>query len=116
MRICIVKETGRIIGMQSAAPAGLLTANAKIEFGLDKDAVEEKEVTEAEYIAAKAKDPIFVAQNAAIASKEKDISDNLPSWKEVSDAIDGVTTIAGLRGVVKKLARVVYWLAKNKAE
>ena len=33
--------------------------------------------------------------------------------QEVSDAIDGVSTIAGLKVVVKKLARVVYWMAKN---
>jgi hypothetical protein len=49
------------------------------------------------------------------ATKAQAISDNLPSWTEVDDAITAATTIATLKVIVRKLARVVYWLAKNKA-
>jgi hypothetical protein len=56
-----------------------------------------------------------LAQEAAIAQRAQDIIDGLPTWQRVSDAIDAVSTIAGLKVVVKKLARVVYWLAKNSA-
>lgn len=61
---------------------------------------------------------LLVSKNKAelaLVQKEKDIVDNLPTWQQVSDAIDAVSTIAGLKVVVKKIARVVYWLAKNSA-
>jgi hypothetical protein len=47
--------------------------------------------------------------------KEKDIVDNLPSWQAVSDAIDAATTIAQMKVIVKKIARVLYWTARNSA-
>jgi hypothetical protein len=47
--------------------------------------------------------------------KAKDIIDNLPSWKEISDAIDAATTLAQMKVIVKKMAKVEYWLAKNSA-
>jgi len=56
------------------------------------------------------------AEESRIAAKAQAFIDNLPSWSEISAAIDGVSTIAGLKVVVKKLARVVYWLAKDKAD
>lgn len=45
-----------------------------------------------------------------------DIGDNLPNWNQVSASIDNATSVAGLKIIVKKLARVVYWLAKNKKD
>jgi len=48
------------------------------------------------------------------AAKAQSITDNPPSWQAVSDAIDAATTLAACKVIIKKLARVVYWLAKNQ--
>ena len=56
------------------------------------------------------------AEEARIAQKQQDIIDNLPSWQQISDAIDAATTIAATKAILKKIARVVYWMAKDKAE
>jgi len=56
---------------------------------------------------------------AAIAladAKAQSIVDNLPSWQAVSDAIDAAATLAACKIILKKLARVVCWIAKNKAD
>lgn len=50
--------------------------------------------------------------------KISDIETSLPSWTQVSSAIDNAITDtsinrAALRTIIKKLARVVYWLAKK---
>jgi hypothetical protein len=57
-----------------------------------------------------------LAEEARIVAKQQALIDNLPSWQQVSDAIDSATTIAALKVIVKKIARVVYWLAKNKED
>lgn len=73
------------------------------------------------------KQAIAAAEAANNAAKAQAIIDNLPAWQPVSDALDGIkadaqaaTTIAALKVViigliifVKKLARVLYWLAKD---
>ena len=41
-------------------------------------------------------------------AKAQAIIDNLPDWQQVSNAIDSATTIAALKVITKKLARVVY--------
>ena len=56
------------------------------------------------------------AEEARVAAKAQALINNLPTWQEVADAIDAVTTIGGLKVVVKKIARVVYWLAKDRAD
>lgn len=48
--------------------------------------------------------------------KDKDIRDNLPSWQTVSNAIDNATTLSEMKAIVKKMARVLYWLAKNSQD
>jgi hypothetical protein len=53
------------------------------------------------------------SQVALTTAKNQSIADNLPSWQNVSDAIDAANTLAKLQAIVKKLARVTYWLAKN---
>jgi hypothetical protein len=50
------------------------------------------------------------------ALRDKDIIDNLPSWQQVSDIIDSADSLVKLRAIVKKIARITYWLAKNKAD
>jgi len=56
-----------------------------------------------------------LAEIARQEARAQDIVDNLPSWAEIETAITNATTIAALKVIVKKLARVVYWLAKNTA-
>ena len=50
------------------------------------------------------------------ATKAQAIIDNLPSWAEIDAAIEAATTIAAMKVIVRKMARVVYWLAKNSAD
>lgn len=40
--------------------------------------------------------------------------DNLPSWSAVSTAVDNIANLADAKVFLKKLSRVVYWLAKNQ--
>ena len=54
-----------------------------------------------------------VAREQVIAQKLLDISTNLPSRAAVMEAIDNATTLAALRAIVKKMAGVLYWLAKD---
>ena len=42
-----------------------------------------------------------------------EIVDNLPTWSAINDQIDGITTLAQAKKALKKIARVVYLLAKN---
>ena len=59
-------------------------------------------------------------QQAAIeaeqAQKAQDIIDNLPSWAHVSTAVDNIANLADAKVFIKKLARITYWLAKNKKD
>ena len=50
---------------------------------------------------------------AAKLAKETAISTNLPSWSQVSTAVDNISSLAEAKAFIKKLSRVVYWLAKN---
>jgi hypothetical protein len=120
MRISVLKSNRRIIEMQAAALPGTLLKNA-INAGYAADAVEELEVDAAGYTAAKAEDPVEIvteqihqATLTAEAAKIRAVLDNLPDWQTVSTAIDAANTIPKLQVIVKKLARVLYWIAKNK--
>lgn len=119
MRICIVKATKRVIEMQSHATEGTLISNA-LNAGYTADQIEERVVDMAGYASALAEDPVWSAEQAAQqaqtdfeSTKLQEIASNLPAWQQVYDAIDGVSTIAGLKVVLKKIARIVYLLAKN---
>lgn len=48
--------------------------------------------------------------------KDKAFNDNMPDWSTVSDAIDNINDLAGAKVFLKKLSRVVHWLAKNKID
>lgn len=56
------------------------------------------------------------AETQRVEAKAQAFLDNLPSWQEVSDAIDAATTIAACKVILKRLARVVYWLARDRAD
>ena len=49
----------------------------------------------------------------SMAAKATAIYDNMPSWAQVSTACDNISTLAEAKVFLKKLSRVVYWLAKN---
>jgi hypothetical protein len=67
--------------------------------------------------------PIIEAREAAaiLAEQQKTearnqaIIDTLPTWAQVSTAVDGITNLAEAKVFIKKLAQVVYWLAKDSA-
>lgn len=42
-----------------------------------------------------------------------DIDDNLPSWATVNDEISSISNMEDAKAVLRKIARVVYWMAKN---
>jgi hypothetical protein len=59
------------------------------------------------------------AHNARVASQQakmQAIIDNLPSWSRVSTAVDNISSLAEAKVFIKKLSRIVYWLAKDKEE
>lgn len=47
--------------------------------------------------------------------KLNDIVTNLPSWSQTDTAITAIGSLADAKVILKKLARVIYWLAKNSA-
>lgn len=77
-----------------------------------------------------AEEAAAAAEKALIQAKAQDIADALPDWATVAAKFDrgttalaNATTIAavkvvllGLIDVTKQLARVVYWLAKDRAD
>lgn len=122
MLICINRETKRIIEMQSGAIPGTLIQNA-VNAGFAPQEIEEREVDEAGYAAALAEDPVEIAALAARAAeaaaqevKIQAFLDNLPSWAAVSRAVDNISNLAGAKVYLKKLSRVVYWIARDKAD
>ena len=62
------------------------------------------------------KTPEQIAEEARIAAKAQDFLDNIPSWAGVSTAVDNIANLADAKVFIKKLARIVYWLAKDKIE
>jgi hypothetical protein len=48
--------------------------------------------------------------------RQKAIDDNLPSWSQVETALDNISNLAEAKAALKKIAKVVYWMAKNKGE
>ncbi len=44
---------------------------------------------------------------------DKETNDNLPSWFQVSNAIDNANSVPEIKLLLKKIARVLYLLAKN---
>lgn len=55
-------------------------------------------------------DPVISARYAA---KQSAITTNIPSWTQVETACDNISNLAEAKAFLKKLSRVVYWLAKN---
>lgn len=53
---------------------------------------------------------------AMTAARQDAIETNLPSWTQVETALDGISNLAEAKTALKKIARVVYWLAKGRGE
>ena len=121
-RVCLTKD-GKLIEMQRGGDdhpdlmemrLNTIKQNA-LNAGHLETNIEVKWVTDVEYEAIKAVDPNEIARIAEQTAKEtaqlakaQEIIDNLPDWQQVSNAIDSATTIAALKVITKKLARVVY--------
>lgn len=121
MIICRIIATKRIIEMQSNATLGLLTQNALVAFGLSPEEVEEIEVDQAGYEAALAEDPIVIAHEQAENDEQdkanrvlQEVLDKLPSWNAVDTAVTNIANLTDAKVFIRKLARVVYLLAKNE--
>ena len=54
------------------------------------------------------------AEEARQAAKAQAIIDNLPTWAEVDQAVTNISNLADAKAFIRKLARIVYWLAKDK--
>ena len=135
MRVCIEKLTGKLIEAQSGGdesnPQHLqaLITNA-INAGYSEADTEAKYITDAEFdIMMMKTTPEYLAAQARQQAKAQSIIDNLPSWSAVSGKFDTMAaavptaTNAQLKNILvelitasKKLARVVYWLAKDTDE
>lgn len=60
-----------------------------------------------------AKEAEQAAMEAEQAQKQQAIIGNLPSWAAVASEVDNIANLADAKVFIKKLARLVYWLAKN---
>ena len=59
----------------------------------------------------------IIAETAAKeAYKRQQIEERMPSWAAVSDAVDAAFANTAQRTLIKRLCRVVYWLAKNRED
>ena len=120
MRICIVKATKHIIEVQHPCTAGTLIQNA-VNGGYAEADVEEREVDDAEYEAAKAEDPVGsatiaaqAAQVVAQAAKAKAIIDNLPDLATVNAGINNAFPDAKQNAFMKKVLLVLYQHVADK--
>jgi hypothetical protein len=55
-----------------------------------------------------------LAEEARVAAKAQALIDNLPSWAAVDQAITNISSLADAKAFIRKLSRVVYWLAKER--
>ena len=79
----------------------------------DPEEVKYDEVTEA-LVPLEAGDITPKAQRVLDeAAKAQALIDNLPSWAQVDTAIDNISSLAEAKAFIRKLTRVVYWIAKG---
>jgi len=125
MRVCIKKADGRLIESQSGgetqAYLDTLIQNA-INAGYNEADIEAKFIPDADLPAliesSKTPEQIVAEQAKADrkAAKAQAFIDNLPSWLVVETAVNNIASLADAKAFLIKLTRVVYWLAKNKAD
>jgi len=125
MRICIEKATGRLVESQSGGETqehlDTLLQNA-INAGYNEADVEAKFIDDADLPALieSSKTPEqLAAEQAEVdrrAAKAQAFIDNLPSWDIVSTAIENIGSLSDAKAFLLKLARVVYWLVKDRED
>jgi len=125
MRVCIEKATGRLIEAQSGGETqehlDTLLQNA-INAGYNEDNIEAKFIPDKDLHALieSSKTPEQLAAERAEAdrleAKAQAFIDNLPSWDIVSTAVDNIGSLADAKAFLMKLARIVYWLAKDRED
>ena len=127
--VCLSKITGKIIetlvcgDVPEKEPSRIeaLKANA-IRYGYKSEDVEVKFVNDSEFAeimeASKTPEQIAAEQAKAdrIAAKAQAFIDNLPSWLIVETAVNNIANLAAAKTFLMKLARVTYWLAKDRAD
>ena len=59
---------------------------------------------------------VMDSEGLLIEAKQLAIVANLPSWSQVQTAINNAANLVEAKVILLKLARVVYWLAKNSEE
>lgn len=99
-------DTGQIVyrsGPDFNPGFGIL--NASRMYNLDPAILQEVVVTDSEWN--------DYVQSIPQRRMSSDINANLPSWDQVQTAIQNANTLADLRAILLKMARVLYWLAKN---
>ncbi len=55
-----------------------------------------------------------LVEAARIAAKKQSLADNLPSWATVDAAVTSIANLADAKAFIRKLTRVVYWLARDR--
>lgn len=60
-------------------------------------------------------DAITLAAQELANAKKQAFIDNLPSWNAVDTAVTNIANLTDAKAFIRKLARVVYWLARNSA-
>ncbi len=72
---------------------------------------EEKATISAEWAANEIKQ---IAEQAIEDQRTQDFIDSLPSWSVVSTSIDNIASMADAQVILRKMAKVIYWLAKGQ--
>ncbi len=50
------------------------------------------------------------------AAKTQAFIDNLPSWDAVNTAVTNISNLADAKAFIRKLARIVYWIARDRQD
>lgn len=118
MRVCTEKTTGKLIESQSGGDTQdhlkTLIDNA-VRAGYDIDDIEARFVDEDEFRGMIAALPP-TEQQLILMQKEMEIESNIPTWDIVESSIENIGSLADAKVFLKRLSRVVYWLAKNSGE
>lgn len=115
-KACRHRTTLKLIEYQSGNVEDAVLIQNTVNGGLLEADVEVVPMTEAEMVAAIQATPEYVAEQDRQTQRAADIATNLPSWAQVNTSIDNISNLAEAKVFIKKLARVVYWLVRERAE
>lgn len=103
-----LNETGTVLGSYAVPqPDKELTL-------LEEAPNEESKLDGEKWVPDQEKIDIRLAGEVQIVAKATAFESNLPSWAQVATAVDDISSLAEAKAFLKKLARVVYWLAKDQ--